>query len=81
MGLDGADYGRKDPCWACAIGSVLSSYCGFVTCTYTYSYVLLCRNLIFSVEVFSVFVCSVFHVTWMYFLSVKNECVELLSSI
>lgn len=42
-------------------------------CTYMHSYVLLRVSLSFSVQVFSVFLCSVFHITWTYFLSFKNE--------
>lgn len=57
-------------CWQCPV--VRLWMCN-VLCTDTHSYVLLHINLIFSIEVFSVLVCSVFHVTWMYFLSVKNE--------
>ena len=56
-------------CWQCPI--VQLWMCNKL-CTYTHSYVLLHINLIFSVEVFSVFVCSVFPVSWMYFLPVKN---------
>lgn len=37
MGLDGADYGRKDPCWASAIGNdLLSSYGCVTNCVLAY---------------------------------------------
>lgn len=57
MGWDGIDYGRKDPCCASAVGSVLLSGCGCVTNCVLICVAMSCLiKFIFLVEVFSFFV-------------------------